>query len=298
MGKIRIKTIGDEEAEKQQKKEAKKRAEEKKKQHGEENAEKVVEESRHSGEGAEATDSRISSEQIDPGQARMTEVKPETDAPKKKPMVKKGTKGKTHSENYLKKASLVEKNKAYKLSDAVALLPKLTRAKFDETVELHINTTDKGISGQMSLPHGTGKQIRVEIINPTEDATATDELIKQIEAGAIDFDVLIATPDAMPRLARVARILGPRGLMPNPKNGTVTPKPEEIAKKFAGGQFHYKTEAKFPLLHLTVGKISFGETKLEENIRVALKSVSPKNIKNVTLKSTMSPGIKLDFTSV
>ena len=91
-------------------------------------------------------------------------------------------------------------------------------------------------------------------------------MIKNIESGKIDFDILDRNPDTMPKLAKVARVLGPRGLMPNPKNGTVTPKPEEIAKKFEGGQFNFKTEAKFPLLHLTVGKISFGDKKLTENI--------------------------------
>ena len=102
----------------------------------------------------------------------------------------------------------------------------------------------------------------------------------------------------MPKLARVARVLGPKGLMPNPKNGTVTPKPEEAAKKFEGGQMNFKTEAKFPLLHLSVGKLSFGEQKLAENIKAAIAAVNSKKIKNVTLKSTMSPGLKLDLASV
>ncbi len=100
----------------------------------------------------------------------------------------------------------------------------------------------------------------------------------------------------MSKLAKVARILGPRGLMPNPKNGTITPKPQEVAKKFQGGQINFKTESKFPILHLTVGKISFGEKKLSENIQSALSAIQTKNIKNITLKSTMSPGIKLDLS--
>jgi large subunit ribosomal protein L1 len=109
--------------------------------------------------------------------------------------------------------------------------------------------------------------------------------------------VLIATPDAMPKLARVARFLGPRGLMPNPKNGTVTPKPDVVAKKYQGGQVNFKTEAKFPILHLTVGKISFGEKKLADNIKTAITAIQTKNIKNMTLKSTMSPGLKVDFNT-
>jgi large subunit ribosomal protein L1 len=122
--------------------------------------------------------------------------------------------------------------------------------------------------------------------------------VKKIETGTIDFDVLLATPDAMPKLARVARILGPRGLMPNPKSGTVTTKPEEVAKKFQGGQINFKTEAKFPILHMIVGKLSFGEAKLSENIKTAIAAVETRNIRNVTIKSTMSPGMKLDVASL
>ncbi|MBU4017528.1 50S ribosomal protein L1, partial [Patescibacteria group bacterium] len=169
---------------------------------------------------------------------------------------------------------------------------------FDETVELHINTIEKGISGNFSLPHGTGKQIKIEILNQAENPKHVEEIVKKVETGKIDFDLLIATPDTMPRLARVARFLGPRGLMPNPKNGTITTKPDEIAKKFRGGQLNFKTEAKFPILHLIVGKVSFGEKKLTDNIRTVITAVQIKNIKNITLKSTMSPAIKVDNSTI
>ncbi len=152
----------------------------------------------------------------------------------------------------------------------------MKRTKFDETVELHINTIETGVSGSLTLPHGTGKATRVTIADVTQDEKAVDDLIKNIEAGKIDFDVLVATPPTMPKLAKVARVLGPRGLMPNPKNGTVTAKPDDIANKFAGGQFNYKTEAKFPILHLAVGKLSFGDKKLEENITTAVKAIKTK----------------------
>ena len=218
-------------------------------------------------------------------------------APKKKVVVKQDKKQK-HSKSYAKVASLVDKNKKYKLDEALKLLEQLKRAKFDESVELHFNTHDKGISGSFTLPHGTGKQTRVVIANQTEDPKAVEDLVKDIEAGKIDFDVLIATPDAMPKLARVARVLGPRGLMPNPKNGTVTTKPAEAAKVFEGGQLNFKTESKFPLLHLTVGKLSFGEKKLTENIKVAVEAIKTRNIKTATLKSTMSPGLKLEASSL
>jgi len=202
------------------------------------------------------------------------------------------------SASYQKVATLVDKNKTYKLAEALVLLNQIKRAKFDETVELHINTTEKGISGSLTLPHGTGKSIRVVIANQSSDPTQVEELVKKIESGKIEFDVLIATPDTMPKLARVARVLGPRGLMPNPKNGTVTTKPDDVAKKFEGGQFNFKTESKFPILHLAVGKISFGDQKLSDNIKTAVKAVNTKNIKNVTLKSTMSPGLKIETASI
>lgn len=136
---------------------------------------------------------------------------------------------------------------------------------------------------------------RVVILAPGKDAAGTDALLKEIEAGKINFDILIATPDAMPRLAKVARVLGPKGLMPNPKNGTVTPNPEATAEKYAGGHMTFKTEAKAPVLHLAVGKLSFGKDKLEENIKAALKAVDSKNMKKITLKSTMSPAIRLSL---
>ena len=212
------------------------------------------------------------------------------DAVKKKPVLKQTTKTQKRSGNYQSVVTLVDRKKIYPVKEALDLLPKLKRAKFDETVELHINTTENGISGNFVLPHGTGKKTRVAIAN--------DDVIAQVEKGVIDFDILIAEPSMMPKLARVAKFLGPRGLMPNPKNGTISPKPQEVAKKYEGGQVNFKTESKFPLLHLSVGKVSFGGDKLAENIKVALQSVQVKNIRSATLKSTMSPGIKIDTTSI
>lgn len=208
---------------------------------------------------------------------------------------KKGKKGRERSENYKKAVAMVEKSKQYPVTEAVALLEKTHLAKFDETVELHINTASTGISGHITLPHGTGKTTKVAILAPSKDAQAADELLKQIEAGKINFDVLVATPDAMPRLAKVAKVLGPKGLMPNPKNGTITPNPESVAKSYAGGQMHYKTEAKAPVMHVAIGKLSFGEEKLAQNIEAFLQAVRLENIKKAVIKSTMSPSIRLQL---
>jgi large subunit ribosomal protein L1 len=283
MGKIRVKSFGDEEQEQKDKLRAEKKAEAKKI-----GMQEAAEAKAKAGETVEET------------KTETTEEAPKADKPTKgKNYIKTVVaKKQSHSEKYRKVATLVEKNKKYKLPEALALLEKVKYTKFDETVELHINTYEKGIAGNVILPHGTGKETRVVIANATVDAKQVEELVANIEAGKIDFDVLIATPESMAKLARVARVLGPRGLMPNPKNGTVTPKPEEAAKKFAGGQINFKTEAKFPLLHMSVGKLSFGDKKLEENIKSAVKAIKTKNIKDLTLKSTMSPGIKIESSSL
>jgi large subunit ribosomal protein L1 len=279
MGKIRIKTLGDEEQEKVDTKKAQARAEAKK-------AREEAEARRAAAEGTQ--------------EVKVVEKPVEKEEePKKKVEIKKATTSKKKKSNsYQKALTLIDKTKTYKLAEALPLLEKMKRTKFDETVELHVNTVEKGISGSLTLPHGTGKATRVIIADVTQDEKAVDDLIKNIESGKIEFDVLVATPSTMPKLAKVARVLGPRGLMPNPKNGTVTPKPEDVAKKFTGGQFNYKTEAKFPILHLSVGKLSFGDKKLEENITTAVKAIQTKNIRSVTLKSTMSPGIKLETASL
>ena len=271
MGKIRVKTFGDEETEQKQAEEERKRKEAK--IAAAKGAAKVVEEPVID-EKAEAT------EEVEAG----TEVVEET--PKTEVKIKKEKEQKAfHSQKYQALSDQFDKSKTYSLKEALELLEKLQRKSFDETVELHLNTLSSGISGQITLPHGTGKVTRVAI--------ATDALITEVEKGIINFDVLVAEPAMMAKLARVAKVLGPRGLMPNPKNGTIAPKPEEVAKKYAGGQINFKTEAKAPIIHLTVGKISFGPEKLTENIEALIAAIKKTNIVNATVKSTMSPGIKV-----
>lgn len=277
MGKIRVKTLGIEELEEKQKKELKKRKEHKKtaKAPGLKGGERVV----AVGPSEEELSAVIVSEA---NQSQATDKKEVKEKKKAKPAKKK-----TRSKSYQTVAKLIEKGKKYPLSEALELLKKLKTAKFDETVELHINTIEPGISGNITLPHGTGKKTRVEI--------ADEKIIAEVEKGKISFDVLISTPEMMPKLAKVAKILGPRGLMPNPKNGTITEKPQDLAKKYEGGQISFRTESKAPIIHLTVGKLSFENQKLLENIKTVLSAVQASRIKNVTLKSTMSPGIKIDF---
>lgn len=276
MGKIRVRTIGDEEQEKVLEEERKRKKAEKKAQ---KEAETNVEEVEMPSETAEIEKEKE--------EAKAEETAVAQDEPKKEQKKEKKEKFQKapHSEGYNTLATKVDPSKVYSLSEGIEILKSIQRGKFDETVELHINTVTAGISGSVTLPHGTGKKTRVAI--------ATDSLIADVEKGKIDFDILVAEPSMMPKLARVAKVLGPRGLMPNPKNGTVTPKPEEVVKKYEGGQLNFKTEAKNPIMHLTVGKMSFGAEKLSENIESMISAINRSNIVNITLKSTMSPGIKI-----
>lgn len=214
-------------------------------------------------------------------EAKATQAPEEKTEKKTKKKAAKSHRSKRYKEMLLE----VDRTKTYPLADALTLLPKIKLSKFDETVELHINTLTTGVSGQMKLPHGTGKVTKVAI--------ADDSLIAEIEAGKITFDILVATPAMMPKLGKVAKILGPRGLMPNPKAGTITDNPEQVVKKFEGGVMNFRTELKAPIIHLTVGKLSFGSEKLSENIKTAISTIKKENIKSAVLKSTMSPGIKL-----
>ena len=277
MGKIRLKTIGDDEMEKKEKIDAEVKKEQKK-------ARQEATEAPKEEETEEKSEEQIAGEKAK--EKKEAEAEAETKAKTKKNKgPKKLGKQKVRSQKYQEALVLIDKNKLYSASDALEILEKTHLAKFDETVELHINTTASGISGALTLPHGTGKQIKVAI--------ADDALIAEIEKGKVTFDVLIAEPSMMPKLARVAKVLGPRGLMPNPKSGTITDKPEELAKKYQSGHATFKTEAKSPIIHLSVGKLSFGKEKLAENIKSAISSVKKANITNATLKSTMSPAIKI-----
>ncbi|MGH7245760.1 MAG: 50S ribosomal protein L1 [Candidatus Levyibacteriota bacterium] len=278
MGKVRINTIGDEAAEKEQKVKAEKRKEAKK-------FEKKAEEK-------DQVETKTQPQEEAPKEEKAAEKTAEE--PKKEKKIKqKNTKARERSEKYKTAKALIDKNKFYSVKEALELVEKAHLAKFDETVELHVNTLTTGVTGNVTLPHGTGKKTRVAILAPTKDPKGTEDLLKEIESGKINFDILVATPDAMPKLAKVARILGPKGLMPNPKNGTITPKPEEVAKKYEGGQINFKTEAKAPIIHMTVGKLSFGKDKLAENITTAFTAIQSQNMKSAVVKSTMSPSVKL-----
>jgi len=210
-------------------------------------------------------------------QATVTKVKSIS-----KPIVKK------HGKSYLKAKNSLDRNKFYSVKEAVTLLQSVAFEKFDSTVELHLNLVEDNLKGEVSLPHGTGKEVRIAIFSPEVEA--------KIEANKIDFDVLIASPKDMVKLVKFAKILGPKGLMPSPKKGTLTDKVEAAVKKLSSGVVLYKSEPKFPLIHQSVGKKSFKTEQLLENITVFMKTVGRKNISGAFLKTSMSPSVKIDLS--
>jgi len=185
----------------------------------------------------------------------------------------------------------IDSQKTYSLPEAIKLLKTVSFSRFDGSVDAHLVVKKIGLKGEVEFPYPTGRQQKVRI--------ADEALLKDLEESLsanrrrkIDFTLLIATPQMMPKLAKYAKILGPRGLMPNPKAGTITDKPEELAKKLAG-KTSWKTEPKAPLIHLTIGKVSQPERQLEENFKALVAAIGQKNIKKAVLAPTMGPGIKI-----
>jgi len=200
--------------------------------------------------------------------------------------VKKPLPPKKRGKKYKMMAKEIKKDEMYSIEDAVAKLQKISQNSKLKTVELTINTRETGLRGELKLPHSTGKELKIAIFS--------DQVAKDVEAGKINFSILLATPADMPKLARLAKILGPKGLMPNPKSGTVTENPEKRAADLAaGGTLPYKTEAKFPIIHLALGKSTQDAKDLAENISEALKAIGATRIKNAYLSCTHTPSMKL-----
>lgn len=220
-----------------------------------------------------------------------TDAKAVVDKEKVEKIEKALKKPKVRSRRYRLAKTKVNTNKFYSLSEAVKILTSIANSRIDETVEVHISTYVDKLTGVVKLPHGTGKKQKIAI--------ADDKILAQVAKNKINFDVLLASPVMMPKIAKVAKILGPKGLMPNPKTGTISENPEELKKKMEVGQeLRFKTEPKAPLLSLVIGKISFGEEKILENLKAVIEAVKVKNIKKAILTSTQSPGIKLDIASL
>lgn len=210
---------------------------------------------------------------------------------------------------------LVDRRKEHTLEEAVSVLKHTKSAKFDETVEVSVRLSvdpkkaDQIVRGTVTLPHGTGKTVRVLAVTKTKHAEAeeagadfvgAEDMIEKIKGGWTDVDVIVATPEVMPELGKVGKILGPRGLMPNPKTGTVTPNIGNAIREIKAGKVEFRVD-KFGILHLGVGKLSFSEKQLQENVaeffrnvmRLKPSSAKGQYVKSVFLTSTMGPGIRM-----
>jgi large subunit ribosomal protein L1 len=197
---------------------------------------------------------------------------------------KKARKVKVRSKKYKEVKTQVDRNKLYALNEAIETVKKCSYSKFDGTMELHLVVKKANLSAQVTLPHSAGKAKTIEIAN--------DKTVENLKKSKVEFDILLATADMMPKLVPFAKILGPKGLMPNPKNGTLIKNAKE-AEKFSGNSMSVKTEKSQPVIHTVVGKVSQSEKELKENIEAILDAVSKKQILKAFLKSTMSPSVKL-----
>jgi len=226
-----------------------------------------------------------------------------------------------HGKRYDNNFKTIDRNLEYSLDDAVKIIKETSPAKFDETIDISINLgvdprhADQIVRGTVSMPNGTGKEVTILVlakgdlvekaIEAGADFAGSDEFLEKIKSGWTSVDVIISTPDMMPELGKLGRILGPRGLMPNPKTGTVTNDIEKAVIEIKSGKIEFKVE-KNGIVHVGVAKMSFEKEKIIQNISAfidAIKKAKPSGVKGiymkkVTLSSTMSPGIKLDHEKI
>ena len=223
-----------------------------------------------------------------------------------------------HGKKYVDSKKLVDKTKLYDLEEACTLCVSTAKAKFDETVELHVRLgvdsrhADQQVRGAVVRPHGTGKNVKVLVIAKGDkekdaleagaDLVGAEEMVARIQnEGFMDFDVLITTPDMMGLVGRLGRVLGPRGLMPNPKAGTVTPNVAQAVKEAKAGKIEYRLD-KANIIHVPVGKASFGTEKLSDNINTVMDAIvkakpaaaKGQYIRSAAIATTMGPGVKLN----
>ncbi len=244
------------------------------------------------------------------------ELDPSEAGIKKGPAPKTRSKSERRSKAYKGVAKLVDGTKQYTLAEAAEILPKTSTVKFDASVEIHLNLgvdprqADQNIRATVALPHGTGKSIRIAVFAPADqheaakkagaDIVGEDEFLQQLDKELLDFDVLIATPMLMAKLGKYARVLGPKGLMPNPKSGTVTTKVAEAVKEAKGGKVEFRVD-KQSIVHLAIGKASFKPEQIAENAKVVIKAIAdakPSSVKGVylqkiTMTTTMGPSINI-----
>ena len=226
-----------------------------------------------------------------------------------------------HGQKYVESAKLVDSNALYDVAEALDLAIKTGKAKFDETVEVHVRLgvdgrhADQQVRGAVVLPNGTGKTVRALVfakgdkvqaaLDAGADYAGAEELVAKIQGGWMDFDVVIASPDMMGVVGRLGKVLGPRGLMPNPKAGTVTPDVAKAVQEAKAGKIEYRLD-KTNIIHCPIGKVSFGVEKLQENfdallgaiVRAKPAAAKGQYVKSCTVASTMGPGVKINPNKV
>lgn len=234
-----------------------------------------------------------------------TQIATESETPRddKKKKSQKPGKAKPRSKKYQELTKDLDRTQAYSLNEAIDMVKKLSYSKFNGTLEAHVNTAQTGIRGLVSLPFATGRKLRILVFGKDAetsgaDIVGSDEIIEQINKGKIEFDIVVTTPEWMPKLAKVARILGPRGLMPNPKNGTITVDLKKAVEGFQAGKTEYKTEPKAPVIHIALGKIDQPNEELSANIKTLYQTIGKSRVKKITLSPTMGPGVKVFLSSI
>lgn len=220
-----------------------------------------------------------------------TEEAPAEEKKSKKPAKEAAPKKASHGKQHQASVAQIDRDKRYSLAEAIELVKKTSYTKFDGSFDVHINLApskkgEDAVRGTVVLPHGTGRERRVIVIN--------DEMIEKIEKGFLDFDVAVATPDMMPKLAKLAKILGPKGLMPNPKSGTVTPDTAKAVEELKGGKVEFKADS-LGNIHQSLGKVSWDATKLTENFQTFIGALPKNKLKNVTIAPTMGAGAKVQL---
>lgn len=249
-----------------------------------------------------------------------TDLEKASESPKKKSILSPAPKKRVHGKKYQEAAKLIDKSRNYPAKEALQLLAKTSLTRFDPTVEIHLNVSDKNIRAKINFPHPVGrvKKTKRYLIfsdkkvltenTPSAPSVITKNIIwgnvstiAEIESGKLkpgrDFDTVITTPGFMPHLAKVAKILGPKGMMPNPKNGTIQEDPT-YALNQSDESYELKTDPAAPIIHTKIGKLSDKPGALEENLKALITAVGPTKIRKAVIKSTMSPAIKLDVTTI
>lgn len=284
---------------------------------GQEAEKKLAKAGKRSEKGVKETEEKTA--KVEAQKHRDEEKSPEDKKPKQ--LQRATSKLERSAKGYRKSAEQIEKDKIYSLKEALELATKTSHVKFDATVELHVNLgvdpkqADQNLRDMVILPAGTGKKIRVAVFAEGDDIVSAkkagadiasgDEFLEQLDKGKIDFDILVSTPQNMAKLGKYARVLGPKGLMPNPKSGTVTTDISKAVTEAKAGRVEYRVDST-GIVHLGVGKVSFGADKLHQNTRAVLNSIKtnrPSSLKSAYVKAihvttSMGPSIKVDLNEV